>query len=93
MTDDGVRAPATVLLSDCTAAVFRAGDATIAMVACPRCALTAPVADDVIAAHHGTDGACPAAGVRVFDDRVKPIAVKQRYVDHGAAARAAKVGR
>jgi hypothetical protein len=66
----------TVLLSQCTAAVFRASTLTLMSVTCPapECRVTVPVTTGgMIGSHLGPHGECPAVGLRVIDDRVSPI--------------------
>ncbi|WP_194836092.1 hypothetical protein [Nocardia sp. XZ_19_369] len=70
MADEGT--DRTVLLSQCSAAVFRAATVTLMAVSCPlrACGVTVPVVDGVIGAHLGMAGECALGGVRVVDDRV-----------------------
>ncbi|MFI7004276.1 hypothetical protein [Nocardia sp. NPDC050175] len=65
----------TVLLSQCSAAVFRAATVTLMAVSCPsrECGVTVPVVDGMIAAHLGMAGECSLVGVRVIDDRVAAV--------------------
>ncbi|WP_040741580.1 hypothetical protein [Nocardia tenerifensis] len=62
----------TVLLSQCTGAVFRAATVTLMAVVCPsrQCGVTVPVVEGVLDAHLGMAGDCSLAGARVVDDRI-----------------------
>ncbi|WP_194836414.1 hypothetical protein [Nocardia sp. XZ_19_369] len=70
MADD--RIDRTVLLSQCSAAVFRAATVTLMAVVCPSraCGVTVPVVDGMIGEHLGMSGDCSLGGARVCDDRI-----------------------
>lgn len=62
--------PRSLRLSECIGAVFRNTTDTLMYVGGPQCRRVAPVHKDVIGEHVGLSGyGCPAAGLRVVDDR------------------------